>query len=316
MLNFKIIQNAIENRKATSVFLLFVISAFAIFAMMLINDVYVSTKLENNWTVIEHVYQKAESEAVAKNLETTGKIDEEVSAYHAEDPDGLINDFENIQKVNRLTKLLNASITESYLFDIQNDNNDPFIMNKENIITDKSFNCAKEFGETRNFEQEVSMHFNPILAEKALNNIVNENTSNPIIWSFLSVDESLPWYEDALNLKYADMVVLKELYLKYNGDIRVLSNYEFLIPHFIYKNSDLLGNPTVNAIGIKSDNYQLTLVQGFNIVDIIKQKNYMPILEQNNIAAQTFTGMTSLISVTLIVLCLAFFMVSWRGSKH
>lgn len=316
MLNFKYIRNALDNKRATSIFLMFVISGFAIFAMMLINDIYVQTKLENNWTVIQHVYQKAESEATAKNLEITAKIEKEVEKYIKEDIEKLRSDFASLDKVNRLTTLLNMSITDKYLFDIQNDNNDPFIMNKERIITDKSFNCSKEFGITRGFEEEVSMHFNKVLAQKALDSIVQEDISDVIIWSFLSVDETLPWYRDAINLKYVDMTVLKELYMKHGGDIRILANYEFLVPHFIYKNSDLIGNQTVNAVGIRTENYQLTLVQGFNIVDVIKATNYMPILEQNTLAISAFTAMTQIITLTLIALCLTFFMVTWGRSKH
>ena len=248
------------------------------------------------------------------NKDIVDFIEEEILVVYDNNSELLKDNLKNLDKVNELTIILDEAVTGRYLFDIENDNNDPFIMDHTRIITDKSFNCSAEFGSSRTLEQETSMHFNGAIADKALQSILNgDNTT--VIWSFLSVDETLPWYNEVKELKYVDLSVLKDLFIKYNGDIRVLETFEFLTPYYIYRYEDLYGNDLINPMGQKNkDTYQLITVQGFNIIDVLERFGDNRVVEAKYHEIQVFLYAVKI--VTVLILGIVFILLYIISKQH
>ena len=305
------------NHKASMIFFGFIIISCVLFALIMVGDIYKKEKLNDEWNYVLITLEQGKDESEKMNNELVDTIQDKVQVTYT-DNIALKNDLENIEEVNDLTIILDESVADVYLMGIVNDNNDPFIMNHSKIITDKSFNCSADIGTTRTFEEEIyeaggDGHFSKALAYKAINSMVN-GENKTVIWSFLSVDESLPWYEEVRDLPYVDMTVLKDLFFRYNGDIRVLETFEFLTPVYIYKDKDLLDTRLVNISGHKNpENYQLIGVQGFNITDLMDELGYTKIINSKSIDVYNFLTVLKIVTALIIAIMFSFFFIISRA---
>ena len=148
------------------------------------------------------------------------------------------------------------------------DNNDLIIWARGTIITDLSLNCATG-SRVRSIEAEKAQQFAKNLAYNAMIDITKRGRPFTL-WHFLPVRKDLPWYSDVLNYTSTDIRDLKELYLKYNADERILEGFEMLVSNRIYKHTDYFDNRVISPSGILQNNHiQLVVTSGFNLIDQI-----------------------------------------------
>lgn len=150
------------------------------------------------------------------------------------------------------------------------DNNDLIIWAKDTIVTDLSLNCVTG-SRVRSIEAEKAQQFSKNLAYNAMIDITKR--SKPFtLWHFLPVRKDVPWYSDVLNYTSTDIRDLKELYLKYNADERILEGFEMLVSNRIYEHEDYFNNRVITPSGILQDKHlQLIVTSGFNIIDQINK---------------------------------------------
>jgi hypothetical protein len=218
---------------------------------------YINARISDN-------YDKArtQSSKIKLNIVSDIKVKYTSNEKLSEDLQNTINGEEC-----DLTSILGRNISSVYFNNIKNDANDPFIISSKKVLTDFSVNCSAE-QRTRDFNKEISMHFNHALAKDALEAIVSKSTSK-VFWCYVPVDKEYPWYNDVKNIKLMDMTELRDLFYKYK-DIRVLSTFEFIGTDYIYEKSDLVGEPVVNDMGMKNNkSNQLFINSNFNIVDVL-----------------------------------------------
>lgn len=267
----------INKRYTIFVLVLMLITLSATVAFTVVESIK-RQRLSRNFDLIEREVENTIDYAHLMNQDNVSFIEEEVEQEYGYNMDRLEEDLKTINEINTLTKILRSSIENDFIYGMdsspQADNNDPFFMDESKILVDLSTNCSTEMGNSRTLSKEIEGQFNPTLATKAINGII-DGTSYYYIWHYLPVDKSLPYYSDIKQLEYVDIEVLRNLYYKYDGDYRVLKGFEFLVPEYIYRNKDLAGNPTVNSIGHAVPNYQLILVQGFNIIDVLDNQDKM-----------------------------------------
>jgi len=323
MTKIKSIINGIKMAGAPStVFFGFIITSLVILAMLSLGNLYTLQRLDHEWSHVISAYDTGVREAKLLDDQIVEVIHTRVIEVYLNQDDKLKEDLKNIHLVNDLTTILDEAVTDKWLLGIQNDNNDPFIMNRDRIITDKSYNCSSDQGVTRTLSDEIykaggTGHFNSSLATKALSSIIT-GENRTVIWSFLPVDEEFPWYDEIKDLKYADITILKELFIKYHGDIRVLSTFEFITPTYIFKNEDLLETKTINELGQKNlDNYQLIAVQGFNVVDIIDNLGYRDAMDSVKHEMDSFMLILRIMTMLILAIMLTlFFKISHDYNKN
>ena len=150
------------------------------------------------------------------------------------------------------------------------DNNDLIIWAKDTIVTDLSLNCATG-SRVRSIEAEKAQQFSKNLAYNAMIDITKRGRPFTL-WHFLPVRKDLPWYSDVLNYSSTDIRDLRELYLKYNADERILEGFEMLVSNRIYEHEDYFNNRVATPSGILQDKHlQLIVTSGFNIIDQINK---------------------------------------------
>lgn len=225
--------------------------------------------------IISENYQKAK--LFIEDIANQTRADILSVPEYQEDYNSFYSDMYDFNQDNhKIINIIGNNFEGKYLNGIENDNNDPFVMTKlDGIIGDFSLNCSA-FGRTRTFEEEYSMHYSPLLAEKAVARIRSQLIPNinqgivedPIGWSFLAPKENISLVTDFTwdNLEKA--------YKQYG--LEGMRSYEWLYPTYVDSEKDLLGVRNVTPAGFRQDNKQLIFVSGFNVVDIINNnKNHL-----------------------------------------
>lgn len=300
------------------VILLLCITISSITALTIVEQIKY-TKLQREWTIINKYIDKSVDEAHDMNNTNVNYIKRKIDNEYNDDNNKLIeDDLKNINKINPLTNILANSIEDDFIFNLNDahvkDNNDPFYMNWQKILVDLSINCSAEFGMARTLKKEINKHYNPALANKALNDIKNENAEYAI-WHYLTIDNNLEFSDEIKNLKYIDGQVLRELFFKYDGDYRVLAGFEFLVPEYIYKDVDLAGNSGVTVTGPENESYRIILVQGFNIIDVLDKFEHLDRLKNTKHDIDVMTKRIYQIISILTLAWLVGFLVLYKTKK-
>lgn len=273
----KILRGLTKHKTYTTYLVIFILVIAWIVGSFGIVEIYRDKQLNNEWYIIERVFEDALEEAHHMNEVNVGYIERKIKAEYGDDVKRLENDLANMEDGNKLLDILRKSIEGDIIFDMdlyKKDNNDPFYMDWEKLIADLSANCAIDGATVRSYSQEISGQFNKVLARNALYGM-RDGGQEYYIWHYLQVRAGSDYYNMIKNLQYVDMDILKEKFYESNGDYRVLEKFEFLVPMYIYRDKDLAGNEIISASGHKQNNYQLILVQGFNIVDILEHFNHI-----------------------------------------
>jgi len=263
------------------------------------------------WNFIRSLITSTRDTAKLNSEKIRGEIEHELRLQYDGEMDQLKYDIDNLTSSSRFSKILNNSIDGEYIV-VQNDNNDPSIgVIKYGIYSDKSENYSIEEGEKRSWANEIDSHANKKLAEQAIETFKNiENSSTKLIfWEYLESRD-----EDHIMIENMSERELKRVFLE--EGLYGLQTYEFLSFSFIDDNgTDVFGKFDVGNLGVRNDNYKIIVIQGFNIVDLIRTKykdqlkefDYMKqlrIKEYNNKVA------TSRILLTLMTLIASIFFIS------
>lgn len=187
----------------------------------------------------------------------------------------LINLTNGIEYNTKLNDILSNSIKGFYLNEIINDNNDKFWMSKDYILSNLSYNSSHNKKGFISVENEIKTHYNEDLAIQFVKNVRNQQVEDVQFWCYLPSE---------YGIKYQEMNTdrILNIYKSYRGDLKSISNIEFLQPTYMYQRVDILGNQLVTENGTRNDDIcQLILVQGFNVVDIIENNPKYSVLFSN-----------------------------------
>lgn len=185
------------------------------------------------------------------------------------DQEILRSDMYKLQDVtydNPVAKIFAESIKDSYLNGIHTDSNNAFaIVRNIGVVTDLSPSTAIDENTTRPVAKEIQSHYNEKLAISAFDTIMNQKYQTaPIFWQYYEPND--------MSLPDVNVMKLSELQKRFeasNGDIESLRSFTFLVPKYIFEDKDILGTPNVSDRGIRQVNYQIIVVQKFNIAEIV-----------------------------------------------
>ena len=165
-------------------------------------------------------------------------------------------------------KILRDSISNKWLNNVQNDDNDLFVCNREGIVLDLSRTTAPtEFPNL--WENAISRHTNQQLAKAAIKDIFDQ-TKEIIYWDTRPDDaESVITYD---KIEKPSIEALKANYMKYG--LESLRYIQFLAPAYITDTGDIFGVDDIDVYGVRhDDNHKLVVVQTFNLYDQLTNHN-------------------------------------------
>lgn len=215
------------------------------------------------WYAIKSILDEEITKAnLSSNYVATGIRSDLLSTYS--DKNELGYDLEHISPDSKLFNVFSTHVKGVYLNNVQNDNNDIYILSPVyGIIFDLSRNCA--VGEyPKSVSKEISIHNNPILVKIALQSIIDQSTNKYIFWNYLETPEKYSMIKD---LNEMDIDRVKDIFYEYGLD--GLGYLEFLSPTPVDQHGDILGVPDVSNVGVKNTNNKFIVVQGFNLKDAI-----------------------------------------------
>lgn len=211
-------------------------------------------------TIYNSLHEKAQNKTDRLSQEIKDGLLEEYNG----DYDLFIFDYTEPQDNSILVNVIDDVISSpenKYFRNVVSDANDMFVASNIGIVSDRSQDCSV-YGITRDFEQEISMHFNKYLATQAIDAMLEGRTAG-VFWQFRNF-RGLDYPE----VKIMNIDTLLQLPLE------ELKDYEFLVVSYIDDGEDMLGNSYVAANGQQQDNYRLIVVQGFNIYEQITETRY------------------------------------------
>lgn len=227
----------------------------------------------NEWSYVWGRIQALRQEAHETTDNMARNIKSDILSYYRNDTQKLKDDLNNFDKNNNpIINIIASRIMGYYFNDVTSDADDIWVATRSSVISDFSVDCSASGGRTRNFDKEISLHYNKILATNAINNILN--MSNDLIgWQFVT-----PLSKEYTMTQFTEEN-LKALYIKYGLDS--LQSFEINIPSYIDRKTDLTGKLLIDDRGFKQDNNQLIVVQGFNIVNQFKNNQEIMVILQN-----------------------------------
>lgn len=314
-----------SNSHKMTLLILALIVSIGMVVVLLFNDIMVAKQNHHNiidsknrakWDYVTLIIHQEYEAASKETIVVKEKIISDIEREYGKDTDKLEHDlkavYADLNGGDGLLDIINNSISGRYFKGIKNDNNDQFVLTKNKIVSDNSLNCAAT-DRVRTFDLESKGQFAPALAREAFDGIVLQK-GNLVFWHYLPVSKDLPWSEEIANMQRMDLNEIKKLFIKYNGDMRILEGFEFISSSYIDERADLLGNTLVDKRGNVQENYQLIVNQGFNVIDLIennpKYKVSIQTFELDIMWMQnTFVNELYLRAVTLLSLVLLFIVV-------
>lgn len=263
------------------------------------------------WNYIESILQEDYLAAGNQSKAIALQIDRDLISKYP-DMDRLRYQLDFPDKVDdpAYVQIFRDNLRDKYLFNIQNDNNDPFVASRNGILMDLSMNCLPS-DVPRVWNTEISMHYNKALAQVAINKILSKN-HGIIYWEFSGMED--PNHKILTN---GDMNCLRSVYDR--EGFEGLRNYEFLAPAYITDAGDIFGVDDVSKYGTKTINHKIIVVQGFNLYDQIMARHAAQINNfdqqrelirrelKHTMVLRTFTVVASTIIVLAVVYLLMVF---------
>lgn len=230
-------------------------------------------KREYIYTLLDDIYEAAERyndetrDAMVKELQETYNSAKEFD-----------KDFDSTEmnKLNDIQTKYSRGYF-SFMNDIgedKSDNNDNFMSDFYKIREDGSGNCMA-FGRSRTHEQEATQHFNSKLALLAAEDL-NKKMKRRTFWLFLNVPRTYPWYLELKEFESTDLSYLKEVFEKYDSDIRFFRSFEFITRASINEVEDIFGRKFIKNGVYNERSKIININQGFNLLD---QINANPVLK-------------------------------------
>ena len=217
---------------------------------------------DTEWRYIETVIKENYSKAEMQSDQIKQDIDRNIMLSYT-DNSLLKYDLDNPRPDSVLYGIFKDAIKGKYLNGIQTDNNDVFIATHNGIVADLSLNCSVSPGTSREWEAELTRHYNSYLGSKAIHAIIDQS-SIPIFWEYTKSDN--PAHNKVVAMTLDD---LRAIYFK--EGLEGLKSYEFLKPSYIRQQEDILGTADITALGVRQNNYKIIVVSGFNLYDIMNK---------------------------------------------
>ena len=161
----------------------------------------------------------------------------------------------------RLPQIIIKNISNKYLFNIRNNNNDIFVITNNGVAVDMNLDGTDTV--YRSFDDEANRHFNYKLAYQAFQRLT-EHKDYSIIYYEIDKPENMENHEIIVSPSYD---ALFDVYSK--EGINGLKGYDVLVPTYITDDGDIFGTPDINEHGKRIKNHKLIVVQRFNIYDVL-----------------------------------------------
>lgn len=166
------------------------------------------------------------------------------------------------KSLKELSRLSSEILKDSFLNDVRGDKNGVYIATKERVVSDLSLACAVDPGEQRDWESEISRHYNRELAEQAVESILKQRDG-------IIFNECLVYTNDNHEkIKTMSIDSLKKAY--FIEGLEGLRHYSFLVPAYIEEYGDILKSPDITPKGERVDNDKIIVIQRFNLVEQIE----------------------------------------------
>ena len=216
------------------------------------------------WNYVWETSIALRRQASEKATGFTTKIKSDISSYYGDNKASLSYDLSHLDNNNNpIVNIFAKNILGTFLNGISTDANDPWIGTRTQIVSDFSVDCSANGGRTRSYEKEVTLHYNKLLAKKAIDKLLEVNTELPLIgWQFRAPSNPKWTINDFTEEN------LRDLFFKYGFDS--LDSFEWCNAAYIDNKVDLLGKYLVDSHGQQHPNNQFIVNQGFNLVEQMK----------------------------------------------
>lgn len=261
---------------------------------------------ENAWLDIESVIRLGKKAARKHATEVASGIIEDIYATYP-DPSVLKDELDRVGYGSpEFIKIIHKNISGKYLFDIKNRNNDIFVISRQGIVLDMDVDKLEKG--TRNFTDEATLHFNPTLMYRALDNLILHKDNTLIFY-----EPEDPLVKDHIIVTSPSKDALKEVYM--TEGLEGLKGYNILVPAYITDDGDVFGVPDVAPDGTKNKNHKIIVVQSFSIYDVMqslggytqyKEKSFMyarkGMADSMNCSSAAYLGAMILDAVAILFL--------------
>lgn len=192
----------------------------------------------------------------------TATIQKKLIEEYGDNLEGLENDIVNPSHDSRINKILDEVLMDVYI-NKNTDSNKPIVATMRNIIWNRSLPIESDkFLLWNNFK---SIHYNTILAEKAIESLkdMNIGKNDFIFWELYHNDD----LKNHRLLTTMDINELLDVY--YNEGLDSLKGYELLVPVYITNTGDIFGTKDTNSLGERLNNYKIIIIQRINVYDAL-----------------------------------------------
>ena len=189
------------------------------------------------------------------------------------------------------------TIRGNWLLNINNSNNDVFVLYRDNILIDTTANADGRI--YQDLESFISNHYNPELAKVAFNAMLRGEPSDIIFM------ENNPGLSEHMQLASMNKYALKKI-IETEG-INGLRGYEILLPIYITDDGDIFGTRDITKEGIVSKNHKMILVQTYNLYDMLSMYNSSEIESINsnyNIMKKNYERIVQFANVSYLAIML------------
>lgn len=146
-----------------------------------------------------------------------------------------------------------------------------FVCTKNGVIYDQDLGNATSNDQDRNWEFEIARQYNNEMAAKTIENLLNKNSTEMLVFERDQTENSNHKYYDHLNENIIKEIISSE-------GIDGLKEYSFLVPIYITENGDIFGKEDIVA-GHIQDNNKFIVVQEYNLYDYITYNHYIEVYD-------------------------------------
>lgn len=179
------------------------------------------------------------------------------------------------------------NIKDGYIYNIRNQRNETFIMNKDGIVA--SYRLSSKYTSIRGkWETDLESVYNVPLCKDAIEKIIAQESSL-IFW-----EKEFPTTDNHIMLNTSSKYQLRDVF--YKEGLEGIQGYTFLAPYYITAYGDMFGIPDYDPVtGNKNHNYKLIVVQKYNLYDIIQNFHKNEFLELREVKSNTIEAYENII---------------------
>lgn len=142
-----------------------------------------------------------------------------------------------------------------------------FVCTKNGVIYDQNLENATSSDQDRNWEFEIDRQYNTEMATLTIQNLLNKNSTEILVFERDQNENPDHIYYDHLNENIIKKIISTE-------GLEGLKEYTFLVPVYITENGDIFGKEDIIA-GHVQDNNKFIVVQEYNLYDYIVYHHYL-----------------------------------------